>query len=735
MVLFNIPQILLSMLIGSMLLAGLLSAFLAFKNIERGINLSFLGISTAVILNALVSMLRLTTLELNEWILYEKWQNTAMLFMAIAYVFFVSGITKYKPKAFLIATTAIPLLLIIYNAIAPFGMAYSSIDYLGYDPEKYLYIQIVGEASYVNYIIIAYVFIIFGFSTYSIYRFYKTGSKFDVYFLIFSLGFIVFSVVFELLSILFDLQLYPLLDELGQYTFIAIVTQRNIRTIIESLQIKKEFDSNQDRMKLYLESTDDLIFDLDVPTGNVFFTDNFYKLLGYRKEEFEPRITKFLALVHSKDSQVAASSYKKMVKGNVETVDFEVRFKKSDGRYVWLRTHASVVAQDSMGKPIRIVGAQSDVTEKVRKELELKLFSKAVSQTSTSILITDKLGRIVYCNPAYEETIGYTLEEIRGLRPRIVNAGYHPKEFFANLWDTILTGSIWLGEIRNRKKNGELYWERNYISSIKDEQGEISHFIAVKVDTTEQRVLEEAILKTKEDAIQANELKSTLLMNLSHEFRTPLNGILGISEMLKEITHDDESMRLLIRILHSANRLLHTLDSALMITELENKNREVRYQKIDIKELLIVLEQKFIDAAHEKRLTLTIENQYTLSTINSDEFLLQKILTALLDNAIKFTSWGNISLNVSSCTIDKTECVQFLITDTGVGIDPKNFEIIFEDFKQLSTGYSREFEGMGLGLSLCKRMCTMIGATISLTSEKGKGSSFKVLLPQEHKLT
>ena len=172
-----------------------------------------------------------------------------------------------------------------------------------------------------------------------------------------------------------------------------------------------------------------------------------------------------------------------------------------------------------------------EAEESQKKLLQL---SRAVVNSPTTILITDYHGRIEYVNPKFTELTGYSSEEAIGQTPNILNAGVQTKEFYSEMWETICAGKEWHGDFCNKKKNGDIYWERASISPIRDDQGNITHFVAIKDDVTEDKRVAAELLIAQEAAYAANRSKSDFLANMSHELRTPLNSVIGFSEVLQD---------------------------------------------------------------------------------------------------------------------------------------------------------------------------------------------------------
>jgi len=172
--------------------------------------------------------------------------------------------------------------------------------------------------------------------------------------------------------------------------------------------------------------------------------------------------------------------------------------------------------RDNEGKIIAVIETLLDITERKRAEESLSILSQAIEQAPMAVVITDRKGGIEYVNPHFTRVTGYTAAEANGQNPRIIKSGRHPLEFYTELWETILAGKEWHGEFRNKKKNGELYWEDSFISPVKDAVGEITHFIAVKEDVTERKQAEEELKKSHEQVRLLLESTAEAIYGVNH---------------------------------------------------------------------------------------------------------------------------------------------------------------------------------------------------------------------------
>ncbi|MDP3683455.1 MAG: PAS domain S-box protein, partial [Ignavibacteria bacterium] len=366
-----------------------------------------------------------------------------------------------------------------------------------------------------------------------------------------------------------------------------------------------------------------------------------------------------------------------------------------------------------------------------RKESEDKsiTLSKAVEQNPVSIIITDPDGIIEYVNPSFEKLSGYNSADIIGKNPRILKSGHHTKEFYENLWTTIKAGNDFKCEMKNRKKNGEFYWENTVLSPITNEHGKISHFIAVKEDITEKKKMVEELISAKEKAEEMSRLKSNFLANMSHELRTPLNGILGYADYLTSQLKEPELIETSQGIYDSGKRLSETLNFILDLSEAETEHVEILTADVDVIPLVKDTLRSFAKEAAAKNLRFEtiIKEENIFARIEARLF--NRILYNLLDNALKFTKKGIITFEIGREPIGNREWFYFKVTDSGIGIAKDKIDVVWDEFRQVSEGLTRTYEGVGLGLTISKKAVELMQGVITVESELGVGSTFTVEFP------
>jgi signal transduction histidine kinase/ActR/RegA family two-component response regulator len=303
--------------------------------------------------------------------------------------------------------------------------------------------------------------------------------------------------------------------------------------------------------------------------------------------------------------------------------------------------------------------------------------------------------------------------------------------FYSNLWNTITAGKVWKGELINKKKNGTFYDEEMTITPIFDDTHNITHFIAIKQDITERKKSERELREAKVKAEEMNKLKTSFLANMSHELRTPLVGILGFAELLRDNITDTEMSQMASRIYASGKRLLETLNSILDLSRIEANKLELKSDFINVCRVVRENIMQFEALAKSKNLYLKAEipDEELISFL--DDRILHQILNNLVNNALKFTKAGGVTIFVSKEKFSNNNYVSIKVKDTGIGIPEESLPKIFEEFRQVSEGLDRKFDGTGLGLTLTKKFVELLGGSITVESKLNEGSSFIIRFPLE----
>lgn len=286
-----------------------------------------------------------------------------------------------------------------------------------------------------------------------------------------------------------------------------------------------------------------------------------------------------------------------------------------------------------------------------------------------------------------------------------------------------------ISQYRIRTRSGELRWVEEQTFSQYDQNGEIKYLQGIIVDVTERKKAEDMAIHAKMAAEAANKTKSEFLANMSHELRTPLNSIIGFSEILNEGSIGDineKQEKYLNNIMVAGKHQLNLINDILDLSKVEAGKMEIHYEFFPIQGLITDMIAMVSPLALKKNIEITTEIDERASMISADKTKIKQIIFNLLSNAIKFTDdGGNISFKT---TIDEG-LIQFDVKDSGIGIDEKDINKLFQPFKQIDSAASRNYQGTGLGLVLVKNFVEMHDGNIWVESEKGKGSTFTFIIP------
>jgi PAS domain S-box-containing protein len=370
----------------------------------------------------------------------------------------------------------------------------------------------------------------------------------------------------------------------------------------------------------------------------------------------------------------------------------------------------------------------ADRTAERKAHDALRKLSEAVEQSPVSVVITDLKGNIEYVNPKFTQLTGYTLEEALGQNPRILKSGLTPPDTYKDLWQTLLSGKTWRGEFANRKKNGDLYWEAVSISPIMDQEGTITHFVAVKEDITGQKQAQEALAESARQLERSNRELEQFAFVASHDLQEPLRKVRLFGDRLVELvsaTGSGEAKDYLDRMQNAAERMQRMIDGLLTLSRVSTRGGN--FTSIDLN---VVVEEALSDL--EARLHAT-GGQVTvgdLPGIEADELQIRQLFQNLINNALKFHAPQTAPRVTVSGRIEgegKTQQAVLQVADQGIGFDPQYEQRIFQPFQRLH-GIS-EFEGTGLGLAICQKIVERHHGAITVESQPGVGTVFTITLP------
>ena len=373
-----------------------------------------------------------------------------------------------------------------------------------------------------------------------------------------------------------------------------------------------------------------------------------------------------------------------------------------------------------------------------RKQIEETLNKSQQELTSVfksspeSLIYHDEQGTILKINPRFTEVFGYTLNELEG---RNINEGMifprdKTKEESNKITQTVFEKGLVRIETIRKKKDGTLFPVVISASPIII-KGKSKGIIAIYSDITKEKLAEKEIIKAKKEAELANQAKSAFLASMSHEIRTPMNAIIGMGELMKNTTLNDEQKEYLDMLRISADNLLNVINDVLDISKIESGHIEIEKIEFNLWELIESIGVTLgIKASQKKLELLCYSNPDVPQYVMGDPTRLRQILINLAGNSLKFTEKGEIAINVKILKReDEKVSLHFTVKDTGIGIPKEKQAKIFESFSQVDSSTTRKYGGTGLGLSICKQLAELMGGKIWVESEVSKGSTFHFTLP------
>ena len=368
---------------------------------------------------------------------------------------------------------------------------------------------------------------------------------------------------------------------------------------------------------------------------------------------------------------------------------------------------------------------QEKLLEQQLNERQFQMHS-LLNNIDSIVYLKDREGKVVIGNRKFEEFMHLKLEDIVGKSLCIADNDITSmdKEVIeerktVSLEKEVLTldGKKWM-EFRK--------------SPVVDEYGNVLGITVLVHDISDRKTIEKYLLQTQEEAIQANKLKSELIANVSHEIRTPIGGIIGFLELLDLSIKDEKPKRLLSNAMKSSKHLLKLIDSLLDFSKIETGGMELSCSSFGLKELVIEVLEEIKTGKNSKGLDIELNFDENISPVlYGDALKLSRVFNNILDNAIKFTDRGMI--NFCCKMLDDTDYyskIYFEITDTGIGVDEKIKDTIFDSFVQADSSITKKYEGVGLGLTICKHLLKIMGSEIHIESTRGVGTKvfFDVIL-------
>jgi len=508
---------------------------------------------------------------------------------------------------------------------------------------------------------------------------------------------------------------------LGSFAFFTDITEQK--------KLEEELKQSEEQFRLIWENSNDGMRLTDEEGKVILVNPAFCEIIGLPKEEIEG---KFLSEIYSynplRKLEILKKHRERFISGKIKT-RFETLVTLHDGRKIWLDVSNSFI---NVGGKKLLLGIFRDITDKKKLSEELakseKLFRNVWENSTDAMILTDKFGNIRLVNDALCKMVELPQDKLIGspfkivfhtdIRENIFNI--HLAKFSDKQLNTNFEGEAIL-------HNGKKIWIDARFSIIQTDDGEL--FLAIIRDITERKKLIDDLIKAKEEAEEANRLKSGFISMMSHEIRTPLNVIIGFNTVIRELFDkgdDEEVSRYFEAVENASMRLLDTINKILDISRIEAGEFQLNLVEMDLNKKI----QKVVDQlnvlAKNKEIKLDLTLDPSIPVLKLDEYCIDGILVNLINNAIKFSSPGTVVEIKSKNLGDK---VSFKVRDYGIGMSEEYQKHLFQPFSQEEVGYSRPYEGTGLGLALTKKFVELMNGEIKVWSKKGEGTEFEVIFP------
>jgi PAS domain S-box-containing protein len=504
---------------------------------------------------------------------------------------------------------------------------------------------------------------------------------------------------------------------------------------IERTRAEEALRSSEERFRQVITSISDHIYVTEVTEDgrhlNIYLSPHAEEMTGYSLEtllsdwRFWPS-----TVIHPDDRAAAADQAAQLAKGQNSEVEY--RLVRADGRVIWVRDRATVKRE---GTSRIVYGLVSDITGRKLVELEREWLTnelRDINQTldervrtrtaelqavldaaGEGIVVTDLEGVVQYINPALEQLTGYSEEEVLGQNPRLWSSGKHSKVFYAQMWQTILSGQTWRGELINKRKNGALFHALLTVTPILGPENKPQSFVGLQSDITPFK--------------EMDRLKSEFISTAAHELRTPLTSIQGFSEiLLTRDLADERKARYLTFINQQAEALAAIIEDLLDLSRLESKQGfEMVEELVNVKE--IVEQVAFGFRENYPRHHYNILGPEKWPSIKGDPAKLAQLFKNLFSNATKYSpGGGEITLQVA--LKPQYSLLHLALSDQGVGMTREQLTQIFARFYRADAS-NTAIGGTGLGMTISRLIVERHGGKIWVESEYGVGTTVHVLLP------
>ncbi len=514
----------------------------------------------------------------------------------------------------------------------------------------------------------------------------------------------------------------------------------------ERRRVEAMLKVSDERLRLALDSTQIGIFEWSLPSNQVYYSPGLWTMLDYAPGEIANTPGAWTALIHEDDLPGYREAVERQLAGEETFIAPEYRLRTGKGEWRWIYTRSKTVARASSGAPQRIIGTLQDITERKAAEAALResqaatrKLSLVAARTDNMVIITSPSGAVEWVNESFTRVMEYELDEMRGRSPDTFMAGPDTRpRTVLRIRAAMAKGVGVTTDLVAYSKSGRKYHVHLEIQPVRNEHGHVETFIAILADITTRVETEVALRRAKAEADHASRAKSEFLASMSHEIRTPMNGVIGMTSLLMDTKLDPEQRDFVNTIRTSGEALLTIINDILDFSKIESGKMELEHLPFDLPTCIEEALDLFAMQAAAKKLDLAYHvDDNVPAWIMGDITRLRQILVNLVNNAVKFTASGSITITVrrlppSAIALGGDRVMlEVTVQDSGIGIPQERINRLFKPFSQVDSSTTRKYGGTGLGLAICHRLTQLMGGGIHVESTQGEGSRFIFTLRTE----
>ena len=509
------------------------------------------------------------------------------------------------------------------------------------------------------------------------------------------------------------------------FRYILSTNDKRSKIIFEKLKnTNDEIKESNEKYDIVAKATSDTIWDWKIQEDNLFWSKGIKSIFGYEQHQVGDSSKWWFDNIHPEDSIKMSIKLYSFIEQKTENWQDEYRFKCADNSYKYVLDRGFLL-KDENGKAIRMIGAIQDITKQKEEELRLKLLETVIVQTKDSIMITEanfnarKLPKIVYVNPAFSVMTGYSTYEIIGKSPDLLRGANSDKSNIKKIISAITNREERVIEMIAYTKNQEEFWLRFSMIPIYNSENELSHWVSIQRDVSEERNQEKEKEHLIRELTQNNKDLKQFSYITSHNLRAPLSNLTGLLSLLDDIPIENSELKEILNGFNKSTHLLNETINDLTKVMIIKDNPSIQKEAVELKEVFdnvysqltfqISTLQPIIRIDFEKAPVLEINKSY-----------IESILLNLLTNSIKYKS-ENKTLKIVASTHQGEKYTTLIFQDNGIGIDlERNRDKVFGLYQR----FHNYPDSKGLGLYLVKSQVEAMGGTISIESEVDKGTTF-----------